>query len=413
MVWWGPDKPIDKHRLWRNPPNSTIRRGRYKREGEAAFKCFERRGVQERLFDNEHRILTALPEHPEIIRLLDTVETKEHLVLVEEFFPGQRLSRLKDLFPGLERRRPIEELDNLLTGVGLVRLMTFLDIIGRKVLDALRVLEQHRVVHRDIAPSNIMIHNDYYPGTPSVPICLIDFATAMMPGVEDIAADGTPIGHPAYRPEEIRSSPVNATVSSDLYGFGVICREVYFGNHEAYYGQTQWARARESVLLEKRMTQYHLRPKASLAELCKADAYHDRYRELYALLDDLVKTDPGARPSSVDEVSSAVENSLAHWTRNSPTYRSMDLLPGSPWEHDLAMSIMTKAAQLFAVEAAVAFNTPLFESEDDDRIPRGFWEHDIVFGLLGTLMPAKGETPDSSLSLDGESTQEIIEGSEE
>jgi serine/threonine protein kinase/tetratricopeptide (TPR) repeat protein len=90
--------------------------------------------------------------HPSIVGVADVFEAYGTAYMVLEFEDGSSLSRWLDL---LDRPPTQDEIDGILM----------------PLLDALAYLHSHDMLHRDIAPDNIMIRRDGKP-------CLIDFGAA-------------------------------------------------------------------------------------------------------------------------------------------------------------------------------------------------------------------------------------------
>lgn len=141
------------------------------------------------LFDRECHILTRL-KHPSIASVLDFFRENGRRYLVLEHFPGFDLRQV------VRARGPLPEPEVL--------------SIAREICVALEYLHDRDqpVIHRDISPDNLILHED---GN----IRLIDFGAAKYFFAN---ATGTMIGKQAFiAPEQLRGMP---TVQSDIYALG-------------------------------------------------------------------------------------------------------------------------------------------------------------------------------------------------
>jgi serine/threonine-protein kinase len=99
--------------------------------------------------------------------------------------------------------------------------------ILRAIADALDVVHDAGIVHRDVKPENVLLHDE--AGREVVK--LIDFGLAKLvaPATEGPTQSGVLLGTPAYMsPEQCRAQPVERR--SDIYAFGVIAYEVLTGS---------------------------------------------------------------------------------------------------------------------------------------------------------------------------------------
>lgn len=87
----------------------------------------------------EIKILSNLPASCEhIIRLHDTIKTKNHFYLIVDFCNGGDLEEL------LETRTILKEQE--------------VQVIFKQVIKAMKVLRTLKVIHRDIKNANILLH---------------------------------------------------------------------------------------------------------------------------------------------------------------------------------------------------------------------------------------------------------------
>jgi serine/threonine protein kinase len=98
--------------------------------------------------------------------------------------------------------------------------------VGQQVARALAFAHQSRVVHRDIAPNNVMV--DFDGG-----VRLIDFGIARRDDDPSLTASGDFVGRMAYAAPEILSGGT-ADPRSDIYSLGVLLWELLVGRVPAF-----------------------------------------------------------------------------------------------------------------------------------------------------------------------------------
>jgi serine/threonine protein kinase/Flp pilus assembly protein TadD len=184
----------------------------------------------ERRFANELAILERLSYHPQIPQLWDHFEENEAFYLVEEYIAGESLAQK------LQRDRSLgeEQVINLL----------------RSALEVLAFIHQHRVLHKDINPSNLIIRNS------DEQVVLVNFGVlteiAQLPITR---VDSTqPLGIEIYMPpEQIAGRP---TFSSDIYALGLTVIEALTGikadklETNQKTGEVSW---REEIKVSRRL----------------------------------------------------------------------------------------------------------------------------------------------------------------
>ncbi len=127
-------------------------------------------------------------------------------------------------------RAPGEPLDELLAR-GPMPLPVAVSIASQ-LLHALDAIHAAGVVHRDISPANVIVHED--PSGPQVK--LVDFGIAKTNEDLDTTEPGVIIGTPPYlAPEQIRGDQVDER--TDLYGVGAVLYEMLTGQ-SPYQGET-------------------------------------------------------------------------------------------------------------------------------------------------------------------------------
>jgi Tol biopolymer transport system component/serine/threonine protein kinase len=173
-----------------------------------------RRGVDRdfvaRRFRNERQILANL-EHPYIARLIDGGTTDDGIpYFVMEYIEG----------------KPIDEYCDTARLSTTERLKLF-----RKVCSAVHLAHEHKVIHRDIKPGNILVTEGGLPK-------LLDFGIAkildraMASETVDPTMTMLRLLTPEYAsPEQIRGEPI--TPAADIYSLGVLLYELLTG-HRPY-----------------------------------------------------------------------------------------------------------------------------------------------------------------------------------
>jgi len=215
----------------------------------------------EQLFETEARLLESLGQHhTQIPTLLAYSHEDEQSYLIQEYIEGESLSKWLACGKRLTTQAAIKMLSELLS------ILTY--------------LHAHRVIHRDITPSNVIRRQR------DGKLVLIDFGAAcqLPEATETSASDERPlaIGTPDYMPDEQYAGEVQ--LNSDLYALGVLVIHLLTGVHPRQFqrdlvsGQLDWQRhLPESaidpglVMLLNRMVQIDFRDRYQQAEDVLAD----------------------------------------------------------------------------------------------------------------------------------------------
>jgi eukaryotic-like serine/threonine-protein kinase len=162
-----------------------------------------------RRFIREAKTLAQL-SHSNIVKVLDYGEHQGTPFLVMEYIPRGTLDkRMTRLFSYSEAA-------------------ALLAPIAR----ALHHAHQHRVIHRDVKPANILINESGQPMLSDFGIVKITEADESM----KLTGTGIPIGTPSYMsPEQIQGRPVDAR--TDIYALAVIFFELVTGR-KPYWGNS-------------------------------------------------------------------------------------------------------------------------------------------------------------------------------
>ena len=176
-----------------------------------AIKIMRLRGQQaDRIerFEREGSIIADL-EHPNIVKVLETIKTSQFKVIVMEFVSRRTLS-------------------DLIVGGGELPFPLIVDILS-DLASALDHAHARGVVHRDLKPSNVLLDpkqdDDFREGYRCV---LTDFGIAKVEGQEGLTVD-TILGTVTHMsPEQIRN-PSAVDQRSDVYSLGVIGYQLLTG----------------------------------------------------------------------------------------------------------------------------------------------------------------------------------------
>jgi DNA-binding response OmpR family regulator len=147
-------------------------------------------------FLREYQIAAAI-EHPNIARVLDFGVADDHAFIAMEYFPlGDLRGRIRQ-------------------GIEPTRAITYL----RQMAEALKVLHDAGVLHRDLKPGNVMLREDDS-------LALIDYGLAKHLELDaSLTTNGEIFGTPYYMsPEQGHGRETDAR--SDIYSIGIIFFEM-------------------------------------------------------------------------------------------------------------------------------------------------------------------------------------------
>jgi hypothetical protein len=164
--------------------------------------------------DSEKRLLAAV-SHPSLVTLFDAHIPESGLsYLVMEHVEGGTLASLMERGPVALR-----DAASLATDLG----------------EALHVVHQAGIIHRDVKPANILLRPPLTPEH-TFRAVLADFGIAWVADAARVTSPGTAIGTAAYiSPEQVRGHP--PTPASDIYSLGLVLLEALSGRR-AYSAQT-------------------------------------------------------------------------------------------------------------------------------------------------------------------------------
>ncbi len=159
----------------------------------------EHRKALNKRFIREAQVAAQL-HHPNIVTIHDILFTPETGFIVMEFIEGRTLQSL------LKAER--------------LPLATAIQIAAQ-VASALQYAHEHKIIHRDVKPANIMI-------TPSFEARITDFGIAKSDGASQLTMSGSLVGTPDYMsPEQAKGEDVDSR--SDIFSLGCVLFECAAG----------------------------------------------------------------------------------------------------------------------------------------------------------------------------------------
>ncbi|MBI5960062.1 MAG: protein kinase [Chloroflexi bacterium] len=236
-------------------------------------------GLLER-FEREGTALRQL-NHPNIVKMLASVDEANQHYLVMEYVGGGSLRELLHRQPQVPIRRVLE--------------------IALDLADALTRAHRLKIIHRDLKPANVLLAED---GTPR----LTDFGVArMMDSPEHLTQLGSVVGTYAYlSPEACQGEELDAR--TDIWAFGVILFEMLTG--KCPFEHEQVASILYSIINSPAPDLVALRP----------DIPPNLVRLIYRMLD----KNRERRIGSVRQVGAELESILQ--TLDQPPYQTVPLI---------------------------------------------------------------------------------------
>ena len=160
----------------------------------------EHRKALNKRFIREAQVAAQL-HHPNIVTIHDILFTPDTGFIVMEFIEGRTLQSL------LKSER--------------LSLASAIEIAAQ-VASALQYAHEHKIIHRDVKPANIMI-------TPSFEARITDFGIAKSDGATHLTMSGSLVGTPDYMsPEQAKGEDVDCR--SDIFSLGCVLFECTAGD---------------------------------------------------------------------------------------------------------------------------------------------------------------------------------------
>jgi serine/threonine-protein kinase len=177
-------------------------------------------------FENEARVVAAL-RHPNIVQIFDFDIAEGHPYIVMEYLRGPSLAAYLSELNSRNAKLPPAQVARLLSIVGT----------------ALDYAHEQGVIHRDIKPGNIILHNKTglfssdLPLSPLTEPAITDFGLVRIHTTTQTSA-GKRSGTPAYMsPEQAHGLTVDHR--SDIYSLGIVLYELIAG-HVPFDAETNW-----------------------------------------------------------------------------------------------------------------------------------------------------------------------------
>ena len=178
-------------------------------------------------FEREAKVVAAL-RHSNIVQIFDFDTADGHPYIVMEYLKGPTLATyLRDLFKRNERLQPIQ----------IARLLVALAA-------ALDYAHEQGVIHRDIKPGNIILHNKAREISTQDPLSartepvVTDFGLVRIAHSSTQTASGVVSGTPAYMSPE-QAQGVQVDHRSDIYSLGIVLYEMIAGR-VPFEADTSW-----------------------------------------------------------------------------------------------------------------------------------------------------------------------------
>jgi serine/threonine-protein kinase len=178
-------------------------------------------------FEREAKVVAGL-RHPNIVQIFDYDTAEGHPYIVMEYLMGPSLAvYLRELHKRSQRLEPMQVARLLIT-----------------IATALDYAHEQGVVHRDIKPGNIILHNkskhisvEQHLTARTEPV-ITDFGLVRIAQSATQTASGAVSGTPAYMsPEQAQGLKVD--YRSDIYSLGVVLYEMVAGRIP-FDGDTSW-----------------------------------------------------------------------------------------------------------------------------------------------------------------------------
>jgi len=153
-------------------------------------------------FKREAKTAARLEHHQHIVQIYETADTGDLVYFTMQYVPGGGL-------------------DSALHRVGPLPASLVIVILSQ-VGSALATAHGQGIVHRDVKPGNILLHDKGY-------VMLSDFGIAKVTQARNLTMTGATVGTPIYMSPEQCLGHEETTAASDQYALGVVAYEMLTG----------------------------------------------------------------------------------------------------------------------------------------------------------------------------------------
>ena len=148
---------------------------------------------------NEIQTLTKINGNPNIIRFVEMLRTTNNVYLIYEYCSGGTLEDVIKKYTFLSEQQALHYF--------------------KQIINAFKTLVLHNILHRDLKPTNILLHDDV------IKVADFGFCKTLF-SANDLTA--TMVGSPIYMAPEILKGNIY-NIKCDIWSMGVVLFEMLFG----------------------------------------------------------------------------------------------------------------------------------------------------------------------------------------
>jgi serine/threonine protein kinase len=327
-------------------------------------------------FEREAKVVAGL-RHPNIVQIFDYDTAEGHPYIVMEYLIGPSLATyLRELHSHNQRFQPVQIARLLIT-----------------IATALDYAHERGVIHRDIKPGNIILHNKAsnisteQPITERTEAVLTDFGLVRIAQAVTQTASGLVSGTPAYMSPE-QAQGVKVDHRSDIYSLGVVLYEMVAGRIP-FEGDTSWTLIFKHIN-EPPPTIEGIQPSVQkVIDRALAKKPEDRYQTARALAADYMDAIGMLAEASTLRMSLPASRTAAT-TSNNGTHASAPAWIRTASFAGIGLLLVALAA--FAIPRLTASNPP---TQSATSIPQSTAIQNTVQPTTGpnVVAPLEGTTP--------------------